>query len=251
MCPVWTSGRPPHDLVPSHARLSAWQPGKGAVVCQGTGVDGDIARCSGSFAEGPDGGEVDPAHASDEVVVDELFQIAVLLPRDVIDPDILMLVSIILDRLGKADGAQVSRPKKGEMVSTPEVAVKAVDERDGSHARVGVLRVFDDEAAELAGGTVVLAADAQSCGGPGGAFDGCGGGPLRKETNRVLVLGPVRSGRGSDDVICEHAGDVDAGVLVSLRQEVGAVEVLLLACDGGEDEGAPGVSCGHYAGQLH
>ncbi len=161
MCPVRTVGRPPDDLV-SRQSISSFvtrQPGKGAVIGQRAGVDSDIGGDGGCFALGPQRRQVDAPDSGDKVKVAKLFQVTVLLAGDIIDPHILMLMSVILDRFSEADGAEVSGAEEGEVVSAPEVAVLAVDDGDVSHSRVCILGIFDDEAAEFAGWTVVFAAN--------------------------------------------------------------------------------------------
>ncbi len=73
---------------------------------------------------------------------------------------------------------------------------------------------------------------------------------MREDADCVGVFGSVRAGGGADDVVCEHAGHVYAGVLVGLGEEVGTVKVLLLAGYGDEDERAFRFSGGHYAGEF-
>jgi hypothetical protein len=133
------------------------------------------------------------------------------------------------------------------VVSSAQEAVTAGDDAD-THARGPVLAHLLDVAGELAGLRVVLPAQhVAQLGFLRGLVDGR---PLGEQAHRERVALPVLPHRAADDVVGEHAVDVQVGLLGQLGVVVGAEEPLLLAGHRHEDDRGVEVSCGHHAREL-
>lgn len=60
---------------------------------------------------------------------------------------------------------------------------------------------------------------------------------LGEQADGVGIFCPVIPRRGADNIVREHAGDVDAIVLVRLREKLRAIQALFFACHCNEDDG--------------
>ena len=254
MCPERRARGSVHDLIPCDITACggvvgeiAGQPVESALVTQRGGVDADVHRSGRSRLEAIHGREIDARDLGNVVVIHKLGQVAVLHAVD--DAHVLVLVRVVLAGFGEADTCVEAGCEKGELVAGPQVAVEAVDHGDRGHSRGRAFGVLDDVAAEFAGGRVVFAADLEEV--DGGISSGRGGEALAEDTEGIGVGVAEMVGGGADDVVVQHARNVDGGVGVGLCEEVGPIEVLFLSRDGDEDHGGAGFAGGHDSSQFH
>lgn len=98
MRPEWRDRRPPHDFV-RHSGRGIQCPPQGGVVTLRT-IDDDVIGCARGVGEGPEGRGVHACDAGYVGEVNELEEVAELLPVG-IDPDVLVLVGEVLVGLGE------------------------------------------------------------------------------------------------------------------------------------------------------
>ena len=181
---------------------------------------------------------------------------------------VLVLVVEVFEPLGETDGGEALLIEAGVVPSAAEAI--APEDHDGmegwnhTHGHVvglagrcagretlrGGVEVsvvdFDDGAGELAGGRVVLGADgldfAELLQG------GWAGDALGEDANgRFVCADCAGSGVASDDVVVEDGFEVPAFGLREFGEVTAAVEALLFAGDGEEDDGAGELEFGEDA----
>ena len=229
MAPLQSARNSPHKLVARNKRVIARSP------VESTEVVDDRQRCvfvrsrnADALGNGhilgqrrsvrcrPHRCQVDFGHTRGVVEVYELDQVAVL--RAVLHTGVLVLVGVILDGFGETHGGK-ALGEEGLVVAAAEVAVGTIDQSD---LHVEIVRCassnFCDEAAEVASGRVVFAANDSDL----SVFGGSGCVRVQdagaEEANSVVVdWAEGLEVACSDNIVVPVSLDIVASLLEGLR----------------------------------
>ena len=136
------------------------------------------------------------------------------------------------------------------MIAAAQEAVGPRDEID-RHVRHVALGRFLEEAPELVRRRIVLAARARDFGELGRLAIDERRQAVGEQAHAAVVPLAVRPGRAADDVVADHAGDVEALLLRLFGPVRGAEQALLFARDRHEHERRVEAVSGHHARHFH
>lgn len=102
-------------------------PAQRTVVCEYKRVDRHVLRCPRCLCQRPDRGAIDLSNPRDEVEVAELDEISELLPGNRVDPDVLVLMREVLQRLSESCCGK-ALIEEWFMVTATEETVLTVDD---------------------------------------------------------------------------------------------------------------------------